>query len=134
MSVLAIQKSPHSLAIPTLNNSQELKSGARIDPVPLSTADILMFAGGVSAATSSVLENMGYSSSLLRSICNVTTLALLIGEFYLTKEQLQLNAAAYLEKNREKILLLPLGESTVRKWEEKRQNSMSDAALIVGSK
>jgi hypothetical protein len=75
---------------------------------------------------------MGYSSSILSTISKVTTAALILGEIYIVKQQIEAQNATYLEKNREKLLQIPNGLKTIQNLEKKAKNSMLSAGLIVG--
>jgi hypothetical protein len=110
------------------------KSSVKVDPIPLSTGDILMCAGGFAAATSATLDYLGYAP-LISTFGKVATVALVIGEFYITKQNVELSATQNLEKNREKLLQDPIwGAIAIQNLENRAQNGTKDAATMVGIK
>ncbi len=92
-----------SLTTPTWIQTGTQGSGdtRRIAPIPLSTSDLLLFAGGLVSLAASVLNNrLDTSSPLLSIIGKVAAIGMILGEFSIIKEELETNQSAFLKKIR----------------------------------
>ena len=114
------------------------KSNVKVDPIPLSTADILMCVGGVAAATSSTLDYLNYSTPLLSTIGKITTIALILGELYIVTEKVQADAVKTLEKHRAVLAQSYFGQNQIMQLERIASNRGYEATInstiIVGAK
>ncbi len=115
---------------------QRSEDARRIDPIPLSTSDLLLCAGGFVALTASALNRQDTPSPLLSVISKVAAVGMFLGELYITAEQIQINASKSLENlsNNPNTLNSAFAATMIPNLEEQSQSGMKDAAYLVGGK